>query len=74
MPKVGEFEVHRPGDGPSIGSMADTELGALERVSKLEEKVLDRGKAPRGRAMAVAESGKRSSDEAGKNLWSYDQP
>ena len=37
MPKVGEFEVHRPGDGPSIGSMADTKLGVLERVSKLEE-------------------------------------
>ena len=37
MPKVGEFKVHRPGDGPSIRSMADAELGALERVSKLEE-------------------------------------
>ena len=27
MPKVGEFEVHRLGDGPSIGSMAVTESG-----------------------------------------------
>ena len=27
MPKVGKFEVHRPGDGPSVGSMAVTESG-----------------------------------------------
>ena len=37
MPKVGEFKVHRLGDGPSIRSMADTKLDVLEHVSKLEE-------------------------------------
>ena len=37
MTKVGEFEVHRPRDEPSIVSMADTKLGALEGVSKLEK-------------------------------------
>ena len=46
MLKVGEFEVHRPGDGPSAGSMADIKLDVLERVSKLESKSMDWGTGP----------------------------
>ena len=47
IPKDGEFEVHRLGDGPSAGSMVDTMLNALERVSKLESKSMERGTGPR---------------------------